>query len=192
MTFARLRLADWVALLAALALLLVMALDWYTTKEGAAFRHDAGIAVSGADTHGQGPALKEAYGTAADQLEKNAWQEHAAIDRLILVALLAAAAAALIAAFARAAGRRFETKLTPSAVASFAAAAAVLLLAYRILQPPGWNPGAVVKAGAPLALLCATVLALAERVAVHNEQDGTAWAAPEPELAPGQPTERPA
>jgi hypothetical protein len=34
MTFARLRLADWVALVAALALLLVSAADWYSTKGG--------------------------------------------------------------------------------------------------------------------------------------------------------------
>jgi hypothetical protein len=50
------------------------------------------------------------------------------------------------------------------------------MLAYRILQPPGWNPGAVIRVGAPLGLLCVTVIALAERVAVHNERDGTEFA----------------
>jgi hypothetical protein len=189
MSFTRLRLADWVAFAAALALLFLMAMDWYTTKQGAEFRRDAGIAISGAATHGQGPDLKGAYNEAANKLEKNAWQAHGAIDRLILIALLATVAAALVAAFARAAGRRFKSRLTPSAIASFTAIAALAMLAYRILQPPGWNPGAVVKAGAFLALLCVTVLALAERVAVHNERDGTAWSSPEDEATPTQPGE---
>lgn len=181
MSFARLRLADWVAFAAALALLLVMATDWYTTKQGAEFRRDSGLAISGAATHGQGPDLKGAYNQAANKLEKNAWQEHAVIDRLIAIALLVAVVAALVSAFARAAGRRFSSRITPSAVASVAAAAGVLMIAYRILQPPGWNPGAVVKVGAPLGLLCVAVIALAERVAVHYERDGTAWSRAEPD-----------
>lgn len=176
MTFYRLRVPDMVAFVAALALLVLMATTWYTTTAGAEFRRDAGLAISGAATHGQGPDLKGAYNAAADRLEKNPWQEHAAIDRLILIALLITAGAALFAGFARAAGKRFKSKLTPSAIASFAAAAAVIMLAYRILQPPGWNPGAVIRVGAPLGLLCVAVIALAERVAVHNERDGTEFA----------------
>ena len=176
MTFYRLRVPDMVAFVAALALLVLMATTWYTTAAGAEYRRDAGLAISGAATHGQGPDLKGAYNAAANALEKNPWQEHALIDRLVLVALLATVAAAIFAAFARAAGKRFRSKLTPSAIASFAAAAAVLLLAYRILQPPGWNPGAVVRVGAPLGLLCVAVIALAERVAVHYERDGTEFA----------------
>jgi hypothetical protein len=175
MSFSRLRLVDWVAFVAALALLLVMALDWYTTQEGADLRRDAGLAITGAQTHGQAPDLKGAYNTAANGFEKNAWQEHAAIDRIILVTLLLAAVAAVIAAFMRAAGRRFKSRLTPSAVAAVAAVAAAVMLFYRILQPPGWNPAAVVKVGAPLGLLCAAVLAIAERIAVRYERDGTAW-----------------
>jgi hypothetical protein len=188
-SFTRLRLADWVAFVAALALLLVMATDWYTTTQGAEFRRDSGLAISGAATHGQGPDLKGAYNTAANKLEKNAWQEHATIDRLILIALLVAVAAALVAAFARAAGHRFSSRITPSAVASLAAAAAVVMLAYRILQPPGWNPGAVVRVGAPLGLLCVAVIALAERVAVHYERDGTAWSRVKDDAAPSTPGE---
>jgi hypothetical protein len=192
MSFTRLRLADWVAFAAALALLLVMAMDWYTTDTGAALRRDAGLAISGAATHGQGPDLKGAYNTAANGFEKNAWQEHAVIDRLILIALLVAAAAAIVAAFARAAGRRFNSSVTPSAVASIAGAAGVLMLAYRLLQPPGWNPGAVIETGALLGLGCVAVLALAERVAVHYERDGTAWARAEAEAAStGEPAAQP-
>lgn len=189
MTFTRLRLADWVAFAAALALLLLMAPTWYTTVAGAQDRRDAGLAISGAATHGQGPDLKGAYNSAAAAVEKNAWTAHAAIDRLVLVALLLTAAAAIFAAFARAAGKRYRSRLTPSALASFAGAAAVLLLGYRILQPPGWNPGAVVKATAPLALLCVAVLAIAERVAVHYERDGTAWSRADAERAADGPAE---
>jgi hypothetical protein len=175
-TFYRLRIPDMVAFVAALALMVVMATTWYTTAAGAEYRRDAGLAISGAATHGQGPDLKHAYNQAASALEKNPWQEHALIDRLILIALLVAAAAALVSGFARAAGKRFDSKLTPAAVASYAAAAAVLMLGYRILQPPGWNPGAVVRVGAPLGLLFVAVIALAERVAVHYERDGTEFA----------------
>jgi hypothetical protein len=189
MTFTRLRLADWVAFAAALALLLLMATTWYTTIAGAQDRRDAGLAISGAATHGQGPDLKGAYSAAASAVEKNAWEANAVIDRLVLIALLLTAAAAIFAAFARAAGKRFKSPLTPSALASFAGAAAVILLAYRILQPPGWNPGAVVKAGAPLALLSVAVLALAERVAVHYERDGTAWSRLDAERAADGPAE---
>jgi hypothetical protein len=180
MSFARLRLVDWVAFLAALALMFAMALDWYTTQQGAELRRDAGLAISGAATHGQGPDLKGAYNTAANGFEKNAWQERATIDRIILVMLLVAAAAAVIAAFARAAGRRFKSPVTPSAVASIVGTVAAVLLLYRIIQPPGWNPGAVVKLGAPLGLLCVAVLAIAERIATRYERDGTAWSRVEP------------
>jgi hypothetical protein len=81
----------------------------------------------------------------------------------------------VVAAFMRAAGRRFKSRLTPSAIAALAAVASAVLLFYRILQPPGWNPAAVVKMGAPLGLLCVAVLAIAERIAVRYERDGTAW-----------------
>ena len=180
MSFARLRLVDWIAFVAALALILVMALDWYTTQEGADLRRDSGLAITGAQTHGQAPDLKHDYNVAANSFERNAWQEHAAIDRIILVTLLVAAAAAVIAAFMRAAARRFRSRVTPSAVAAVAAVAAAVMLLYRILQPPGWNPAAVVKLGAPLGLLCVAVLAIAERIAVRYERDGTAWSRVEP------------
>ena len=68
MSFTRLRLVDWVAFAAALALLLVMAMDWYTTQEGADLRRDAGLAITGAQTHGQGPDMKGALNTAASRL----------------------------------------------------------------------------------------------------------------------------
>jgi hypothetical protein len=197
MSFSRLRLADWVALLAALALLLVMALDWYTTNAGAEYRRDAGLAIPGSQTRGAGPDLKGAYAQAASELENNAWQETATIDRAILVALLVAAGAAVIAAFARAADHRFKSSFTPSGIAALAGATAALMLAYRILQPPGWNPGAVVKVGAPLGLLCVAVLAMAAHVANRHEHDGTAWsradaepqpaAEPDPAAAPPAP-----
>ena len=145
MTFTRLRLPDWVAFVAALALILVMAMTWYTTKTGEQLRRDARLALPAGQVKGEVFDVKKQDEQAAAKFEKNAWHDKALIGRLILLALLASAAAAVIAGFARAAGHRFKGRLTPSAIASFAGLAAVVMLAYRILQPPGPNSGAVVR-----------------------------------------------
>jgi len=52
-------LADWVAFVAALALLVVMA-RWYTTTQGAEFRRDSGLAILRRRDPRQGPDLKGA------------------------------------------------------------------------------------------------------------------------------------
>src|SRR5436190_15343075 len=138
MTFIRLRLADWVAFAAALAVLLVMALTWYSTQTGEQLRRDARLALPPGQVNGEVYNFKKQDEQAAQQFEKNAWHDDALIGRLILLALLVAAASAVVAAFARAAGHRFKTRMTPSALASIAGAAAVVMIAYRILQPPGF------------------------------------------------------
>ena len=136
MTFARLRTADWVAMVAALALLLVMAADWYSTARGDEARNVEEntqgnfSGQAGQDVRDANEAAREV----AEGEERNAWQADGAIDRLILVALLATIVLALAAAFLRAAGTRFEPPLTPSALAAIAAGVAALLVAYRILQ----------------------------------------------------------
>jgi purine-cytosine permease-like protein len=168
MTFLRLSRGELLAMIAALALLLVMATDWYTTKPGEVAR-DAASKVEPQVNVETVPSESKKLNTFADTQEKNAWQADGLIDRLILIALIAAVALALVAAWAKAAGKRLGPP-SPSALASVVGLVACALIVYRILQPPGLNAAAVVKAGAPLGLLCAGLLAFGSRVAVREER----------------------
>ncbi len=169
MTFTRLGKGDLLALVAALALLLVMALDWYSTDTGEQLRRDS-KSISPQLDREISPSLTEQATTAAEEEEKNAWQADAAIDRLLLLVLLATVALALVAAFMRAADRR-RGPPSPSALASVAALLAFALIVYRIVQPPGLNEGAVIKAGAPLGLLFAALVLVGSRIATIGERD---------------------
>ena len=169
MTFSRLGRGDALAALAALALLLVMAMDWYTTKEGQQLRDDAELVVPQLDRE-VSPSLKDQAEAAAEGFEKNAWQANALIDRLILIAMLAAIVLALAAAVLRAAGRPPKAP-SASALAALAGFVAFLLIAYRIFQPPGLNEAAVVKLGAPLALLCTALITIGARIATIAERE---------------------
>jgi hypothetical protein len=168
MTFTRLGRGDLLAMVAALALLLVMATDWYTTHRGELARRDQSLVQPGFNNQTT-PTESQKEAEFAETQEKTAWQADALIDRLILIALLAAIALALVAAWARAAGRRLGPP-SPSTLATFAGLAASLMLVYRILQPPGLNEAAVVKVGAPLGLLCVGLLTIGARVAARGER----------------------
>ncbi|MBA3301773.1 MAG: hypothetical protein H0T15_07860, partial [Thermoleophilaceae bacterium] len=104
MTFARLTRGDAVATVAALALLLLMSLDWYGTVRGDEARRTQDL-LGPREGPGSGEIsrnVEESARLAAEAQEKTAWQAYAFIDLL----LLAAAVIALSAAFARAGGRR--------------------------------------------------------------------------------------
>jgi purine-cytosine permease-like protein len=171
MTFTRLSRGELLAMVAALALLLVMATDWYTTKRGELAR-DAQSKILPQVNRETVPSESTKQGEFADTQEKNAWQADGLIDRLILIALVAAVALALAAAWAKAAGKSLGPP-SPSALASLVGLIACLLLVYRILQPPGQNAAAVVKVGAPLGLLCAGLLTLGARVASRGDSART-------------------
>jgi drug/metabolite transporter (DMT)-like permease len=168
MTFARLRAADWVAFLAALALLFVSAADWYSTKGGEQAREFE----QGAPARGEGAELADDAAAAAEGEESNAWQVDAGIDRVILVGLLGTAALAIFAAFTRAAGRRYEGSLSATAWAGLAAALTALLVLYRVIQEPGFDEVTTVQLGAPLALGVLGVLAFASATSVRAEDEG--------------------
>jgi hypothetical protein len=172
-TFARLTRGHVVALVAALALLLVMAVDWYGTEAGDdARRIEQQATPNGALAGEVDRSVKRDARIVADRAEDNAWQAESFADRLILFALLAAAALAVAAAFLRAANARFKPPWTPTALATLAGLVAVLLLAGRIAQKPNSDPGAVIKLGAPLGLLCAGALTLGSRAAWLAEREG--------------------
>ena len=186
MTFARLRGADWVAFIAALALLFFMAIDWYTSKVGQEHRRTEQHLKQVPPTPESNTAQVEKEASqAAKAQERNAWQQGGAIDRVVLIALLATVAMGVAAAFLRAADRRFETPWTPSAYAALVAAAAALLVVYRIVQQPGDDATTEIRAGAPLALIAAGVVALASARALRNEERGQGAR----ELPPPQPAE---
>ncbi len=169
MTFTRLSRGDLLAMVAALALLLVMATDWYTTKVGENARDIQGK-IQPQLNNQTVPSLSAKEGEVADSQEKNAWQADGLIDRVILIALVGSAALAIVAAYARAADRRIGPP-SPSALASLVALLAAMLIVYRILQPPGLNAAAVVKPGAPLGLVCVGLLAVGARAATRGERN---------------------
>ena len=186
MSFARLTRPDAIAMGAALVLLLVMALDWYGTVQGDEARRIEKLAQPQGALGGEVERkVKEDARFAAQSQEKNAWQADGAIDRIILIALLATIGAAIYAAFLRAAGRRFEPPLTPSALTAVLAAVTGVLVAYRLVQEPGFDAATTIKAGLPLALVALGVIALAARAAMGAEEDGSAWS--EPAAASAEP-----
>jgi drug/metabolite transporter (DMT)-like permease len=169
MTFARLRAADWIAFVAALALLFVTAADWYSTEGGRQAREFE----QGAPARGEGAELADDAAAAAESEERNAWQADAGIDRAILAGLLGTAALGIFAAFARAAGRSSERGTGPTAWAGLAAALTALLVLYRVIQEPGFDEVNTVQYGAPLALGVLGVIAFACGMSVRAEEEGT-------------------
>jgi hypothetical protein len=179
-----------VAFLAAMVLILGMSIDWYSTDRGEELRR-----IEDVNRDSPRPNSQDAEDAAqgAENQEKNAWQADAFIDRLILIALLVAFVGAVVAAFMRSAGRRLEPPLHPSAIATVAGVAGTLLVLYRMIQPPGLNEAAVVKAGAPIGLAAVGILTVASRLAVLTEREEATGAVPDagPATAPEpEPAER--
>lgn len=162
-------------MVAALVLLFVMAMDWYSTAVGDRAREVEKLSQPNTGAPG-GESQRVQRDTAAQEAEaqeKNAWQVPGAVDRVILVGLLGTVTLAVAAVWLRAAGRRFEPPFSPSALMAILATLTGLLVAYRLLQI---DAAATVKAGPPLALVMLGVIALAARQAMHGEDDGSAWA----------------
>jgi hypothetical protein len=180
-SFRRLSAGHAIAFFAALALLLAMAPDWYTDKVAEQDR-EVQHAIAPEFNRETVPSESEKEAEAAEKREKNAWQASGTIDRVILLLLLASAGLAIAAGFLRAAGRKVGPP-SPSALASLTGLAASALIAYRIIQPPGFNEAAVVKWGAPLGLLCVGLIAIGSRMAVRTEREEPA--------APVAPAEAP-
>ena len=163
----------WVA---ALALLIFSAMDWWSTVRGDELRQEQNSAVRQGPISGEIPnATRDDARIAAQGQEKNAWQAGHLIDKLILALLLATVAAATFAAMARAADRRFESPWTPSALAAGLALLTALLIAYRIVNEPGIDSITTVKLGSVLALCAATFVAVGSGIAMQREIDGRAY-----------------
>jgi hypothetical protein len=161
LTFERLRLADWVVFVAALALLFTTAPDWYSTESGEEARRIQEQARPDDRSPGQVEReVEQDAGVLAEAQERNAWQEDGLIDRIILIGLLATSALGVAAAFWRASGRGSDG-LGAFGLAGIAACITALLVLYRIIQEPGFDEINTVKVGAPLALGVLGVMAFA-------------------------------
>ena len=176
MTFERVPAADVVAMALALALLFVMALDWYSTTAGEEARRIERFTQPRGALGGEvSREIEERARASAEDAEKNAFQVTGAADRLILAGLVATVVLALAAGFLRAGARRFEPPLTPSALAAVCACTTALLVVVRMIQQPGLDAGTTVKPGAPLALVVLGLTALSCVMALRAEEAGTAW-----------------
>jgi hypothetical protein len=153
------------AFVAALALMLVTAVEWYSTKLGESARRTE---QSAPERLTDANVREEAAGVAEEE-ERNAWQADAGIDRLILVALFVTALLAAWALYFAAAGRRRDgTGLRPSAATGLAALVSALLVLYRTVQEPGFDDLGTVELGPPLALVLAGVVAFASASALRG------------------------
>jgi peptidoglycan/LPS O-acetylase OafA/YrhL len=165
-SFRRLTPGHVVALVGALVLLLVMAPDWYTDKAGEQDRDLQGKVAPQLNTQSV-PSESAKLAEAAEAHEKNAWQAPGAIDKVILLGLLATVVLAVASAYMRAAGR----ERTPIGLVTVVGLVTAALIAYRIIQPPGFNEAAVVKWGAPAGLVCVGLVTLGSRIAARAERE---------------------
>jgi hypothetical protein len=155
----------------ALALLFVMAMDWYGSVTGDEARRIESItdSPSGAEAGEVDRRLNEEARFVAEREEKNAWQVDGLIDRIILGLMLAAIVVALLTALTRAAGAKPTRGLGPAGLAALLATSAAVLVAYRIIQEPGLDEGTTVKLGAPLALLPLAMIAVGASSALRAD-----------------------
>ena len=166
MTFARLRPADWVVFIAALALLFTTAFDWYSTVGGDEARR---IQQQAQPDEGQPSGQIESEverdaAALAESKERNAWQVDETIDRVILICLLVTSALGVLAAFWRARPADWG----PYDWTGLMACISALLVLYRILQEPRFDALTTVKIGAPLALGVLGVLAFASATSLRE------------------------
>jgi hypothetical protein len=181
LTFARLRVSDWVVFVAALALLFTTAPDWYSTTRGEEARQvQEDARPEEGQPSGQNQAeVERGARELAESQERNAWQEDGTIDRIILVALLATSALGVFAAFWRASGREARG-LGPYGWAGIAACVTALLVLYRILQEPGYDALTTVQIGGPVALGVLGIYAFAAATSLREAPVATAPAAERP------------
>ncbi len=173
MSFGRLPRANIIAAAAALVLLFVMALDWYSTVAGKeARRIEALSQPEGALSGTPERRIQEEARFSAEDAEKNAWQVSGALDRLILLGLLATVLLTLGGVFLRAASKRSGAPVTPSVLGGLAATVTAVLVAYRLLDQPGLDEATTVESGLPLALVVLGVIALSSRAAMREEEPG--------------------
>jgi hypothetical protein len=178
----RLRLGQVVAFVAALALMFIMAGNWYSTYDGVRAREIEQRAGQGVEPWGRldQSAVDDARDI-AQKAERNAWRISSFLDALVLVSLLVAVALAIAAAALQAAGRTFDPGRSPSVFAGYAALVAFLLVAVQTVVRLG-SPTSpyVFQVGLPLGAIALGAIAFGSAMAVRD-------ATSEGERAGGEP-----
>lgn len=169
MNMSRLTRGHAIAAVAALLLLLVTAVDWWSSDAGEDARRTEGLAQP---EPGEGPEqrqfdsdIRSDASIQAEQAERNAWQPDGALDLVVLLLVLASVAAALAAAALRAAERRAP----PGAIVAAVAMLAALAIALDVVRT-GTEAGGQVKLGAPLALIALAALAFGSARAAREDE----------------------
>ena len=174
MRFERLSRGQVLAAVAALALLLAMAADWWGSTLGDEARRVEGtVNTRGAEAGEVGRAVQADARAVAEREERNAWQADALVDRVILALMLLAIVSALVAAAHRAAGRRSRPPWSPAMFAVGSSLLGALLVAYRIIQEPGVDTATTVKVGPLIGVIALAAVALGSAGAVQSEYE---WA----------------
>jgi len=189
----RLRLGHAVAFVAALALMFIMAGDWYTTDDGVRARQierSAGQGLPGWGMIDRG-AVDDAR-LEAEKAERNAWHVASFLDALVLLSLLATVALAVAAAALQAAGRTFDPRRSPSALAGGAAVVAFLLVALQAVVRLDPSSDDVFQVGLPLGVMALGAVALGSAMAVRDaleegEHAGSPPRRGSPAATPGAP-----
>jgi hypothetical protein len=188
-SFRRLSWGHWVAGGAGLALLVVMASDWYATVFADRLRRDERLAATGGILSGEpGRALKREIPPVAEELEKNAWEAFWGFDLAlaVLVLLVAAVVLGVGAAYARAGAIELNAPFGLSAVAAVTGLLAAAALTIRLIDQPGYDDVTTVRPGAPLGLALLGLLVLGAARAARVEQAELARAGPAESGASGR------
>ena len=185
----RLRLGDALAVVAALALLFVMAADWYTTREGERAREiieRAGSTEPGVGYIDEG-AVEDAR-VEAQQAERNAWQLSSAFDLLVLLALLATIALVIAAAGLRAVGREYaEPRRSPIALAGYAALLALLLVLLQAFLRLDPDSPVTIASGLPLGFVALGAIVIGAGLVLRNEAAGAPGTEPPTQASGDRP-----
>ena len=173
MSFDRLHRGEMVALAAALCLLLVMALTWYSTGLAhEAQKIESQAKVTRGFTGEFDATLREDARLVVQSQQRSAWQPDSTLDWVGVGLLCLAAGSAIAAAFLRADGREGRFSLHPTAVAAFLGALAALFLMVRIIERPIAEAGTTVEIGAYLGLVCLGALTLGAALAARAHLTG--------------------
>jgi len=181
---------DALAVLAAVALLFVMATDWYSSPEGDELRRIERLAEPddslGPEARDLGRQQQEEASQSAEAEERNAWTADGLIDRVILVALLGAVATAVALAISRLRGRSVGVPGGVRGLVLTVATVAAVLVIYRMVQEPGIDAVTTIRGGPFLALVTLGLMSLGAiltlRAGVDAESDGA--------LAEGKPEQK--
>lgn len=166
------RLGHAVAGLAALALVLVtIGMDWYGTTTGDEAREieERTEDASGAEAGEVERTVNERAGEVADRETDKAWEADGLIDRIILVLIGATIFLAVLTWFTRSMGAKPTKGLGPAGVCALLATAAAILVAYRIIQEPGFDDATTVKAGPLVAIFLLAAIAIGESSALRQD-----------------------